>query len=635
MKRTISILFMMLLGCALYAGPVTPEKDLQVAQSVFSSAPGTKAAGESELQIVWDGEFEPATKGALDPAFYVITRPEGGFVMVAGSDNVQPVLAFSFENDFVVEGMPEHVRFWMEQYKRYVRNAGAPTVDIQEQWAVFEETKATTAAPITTGFIDPYTASHTNEWNQTNPANFYCPDVEGQTQTSVCGCTALAVAEVIAWFGGLNKTLTSYTIPSYTYQSANEQYDVVVSEHALTTSYTAETWLAMKGLDTAQKFYETVKGFSKSNMIAYLYYGENKNRPGEEVKNTLTPIGQSIAHLVYDIGTLLQSRYNEGNSAAYHYGTGAYPDDIQTNVAPAFKYSNTAQLVEKDLYTKSQWQKMLKDEISLRPVLYFGYSESGGHAYVADGYATYNNGLVFHFNMGWGGMYNGYYTLEIQDEFDRDLYALLGFYPSDSFALSPYVEFRHEGGITNVSGYNTRTLAFTLNNFYNKGTLPFSGGFYAGRENSSGALVETALLFSYNLDPNHGFSTSNLSATFSDAVFGDRLAAYYKEDDKLDYLPFRWYERPVGGIKAIPFFPAAAIDKKPSYVLGDLFVFELTNHTYDYSSSAWTVTTPSGVTTDYTADSDALILSEVGDYKITCTTPGEETLVTYITVTAQ
>lgn len=636
MKRTISILFMMLLGCALYAGPVTPEKALRVAQSVFSSAPGTKAAGESELQIVWDGEFEPATKGALDPAFYVITRPEGGFVMVAGSDNVQPVLAFSFENDFVVEGMPEHIRYWMEQYKRYVRHAGAPTVDIQEQWAVFEETKAT-AAPITTGFINPYTASHTNEWNQTNPANFYCPDVEGQTQTSVCGCTALAVAEVIAWFGGLNKTLTSYTIPSYTYQSANEQYDVVVSEHALTTSYTAETWLAMKGLDTAQKFYETVKGFSKSNMIAYLYYGENKNRPGEEVKNTLTPLGESIAHLVYDIGTLLQSRYNEGNSAAYHYGTGAYPDDIQTNVAPAFKYSNTARLVEKDLYTKSQWQKMLKDEISLRPVLYFGYSESGGgHAYVADGYATYNNGLVFHFNMGWGGMYNGYYTLEIQDEFDRDLYALLGFYPSDSFAAVPYIGFRpSDGRISDITGYYTPTLEFRMEHFFNYGAVSFYGDIYAGRENYSGTLLQTeSIMPDLELNTREGYSSVVRSATFSDAVFGDRIYLYYKEKDKSDYLPFDC-NRVCSRITAVPFFPAAAINKKSSYVTGDLFVFELTNHTYDYSSSAWTVTTPSGVTTDYTADSDALILSEVGDYKITCTTPGEETLVTYITVTAQ
>ena len=51
MKKTFSILSLISLGCALYAGPVTPEKALQVAQSVFASAPGTKAAGESELKI--------------------------------------------------------------------------------------------------------------------------------------------------------------------------------------------------------------------------------------------------------------------------------------------------------------------------------------------------------------------------------------------------------------------------------------------------------------------------------------------------------------------------------------------------------------------------------------------------------
>lgn len=635
MKRTISILFMMLLGCALYAGPVTPEKALRVAQSVFSSAPGTKAAGESELQIVWDGEFEPATKGALDPAFYVITRPEGGFVMVAGSDNVQPVLAFSFENDFVVEGMPEHVRAWMEQYKRYVRHAGAPTVDIQEQWAVFEETKAT-AAPITTGFINPYTASHTNEWNQTNPANFYCPDVEGQTQTSVCGCTALAVAEVIAWFGNLNKTLTDYTIPSYTYQSAKEQYDVVVSEHALTTSYTAETWLAMKGLDTAQKFYETVKGFSKSNMIAYLFYGENKNRPGEEVKNTLTPLGQSVAHLVYDIGTLLQSMYNEGLSSAGHYGTGAYSSDIVTLVAPVFKYNNTSRYICKDDYTKAQWKKILKDEITLRPVIYTGQGDSGGHAYVADGYATYNDGLVFHFNMGWGGSYNGYYTLEIQDEFTRDHGAVVGFYPSDSYAAVPYIGFRPlDGRISDITGYYTQTLKFCMEHFFNYGAVSFYGDIYAGRENYSGTLLQTeSIMPDLELNTREGYSSVVRSATFSDAVFGDRIYLYYKEKDKSDYLPFDCNRRVCSRITAAPFFPAAAINKKSSYVTGDLFEFELTNHTYDYSTSEWTVTTPAGVTKNYTMESDAVLLSEVGDYKITCTTPGQETVVTYITVTA-
>ena len=90
MKKTFAIAILFLLGTALHAGPVTPERALRVAEHVFSSASATKSVDASSLKIVWDGEFEPATKAAQDPALYVITRPEGGFVMVAGNDNVRP-----------------------------------------------------------------------------------------------------------------------------------------------------------------------------------------------------------------------------------------------------------------------------------------------------------------------------------------------------------------------------------------------------------------------------------------------------------------------------------------------------------------------------------------------------------------
>lgn len=634
MKKTFGILFMLLLGGALYAGPVTPEKALRVAQSVFASEPGTKAAGESNLQIVWDGEFEPATKGALDPALYVITRPEGGFVMVAGSDNVQPVLAFSFENEFIVEGMPVHVRSWMEQYKRYVRSAGAPTVEIQEQWALFEETKDV-AIPITEGFSNPFTASHTNEWNQTNPANFLCPDVDpdNQTETSVCGCTALALAEVMAWFGPQNRSLTSYVIPGYSYKSDKEETEITIPSHDLYTSYSTDTWTALKNLTTANSFYGTIEGVSSTNFHDYLYYGKNRVRPKIGGKNTLTATGEALAHLVYDIGTVLNSVYNEGVSSAFHFGTGANPGYIVNNVAPVFKYSNTARLAAKDNYTRSQWQKMLKDEITLRPVIYTGYTESAGHAYVADGYATYNDGITFHFNMGWGGAYNGYYTLEIQDEYDRNHYAILDFYPSESFALAPYIEYSSEGGFTDVSGYNTGNITFTMNYFWNW-QAAFHGVISVGLESSSGELRDVEELSDVDLEIGWGYNAwQGIKIIFPEAVFGDRLVAYYKESDKSTYFPFRYNPRTVG-MTAVPFFPAAAIDKQSSYVTGDLFVFKLTNHIYDYSLSTWTVTTPSGVTTPYTMDSDSVLLSEAGDYKITCTTPDQETLVTYITVTA-
>ena len=628
MKKTFSILSMILLGCALYAGPVTPEKALQVAQSVFASAPGTKAAGESELKIVWDGEFEPATKAAQDPAFYVVSRPEGGFVMVAGNDNVQPVLAFSFENDFVVEGMPENVRWWMQQYKDHVRSSVSATPAVREQWEKYESTKAD---PVISGLTDEYTASRTNEWNQTNPANYYCPDVEGQTQTSVCGCVALATAEIMAWFGTNNPALSSYTIPGYNYTSKNSKsVNVELPDgHALTTSH---NWADLKALESITDFYNQVVGFdtvnSNEELWGKLYYGASKENPVTHKKNELTDLGKDLAHLTYDIGTLLQAEYNEN---AYN-GTGAVTAEVITAVAPVFHYNNGARFVTKDSYTSGQWEQLMKEQITQHPIIYTG----PGHAYAADGYGIYDSKQYFHFNMGWGGQANGYYTLDIQDKYAGGHYAIIDFYPSASFTVLPHIDFDTNGGITYVSGYDTNTLTFDLTEFYNYGAATFSGGIYAGRENFAGVLAETKpLLSDLNLGYLYGYdSYPNLSVTFSDAVFGDRLVAYYKESDKSTYLPFR-YEPLSVGITALPFFPAAAIKRNTSYSVGDYFVFELTNNDYTYQNSIWKVTTPDGTTTQYDMDDYRVQLTAAGDYKISCTTPGQETVVTYITVAVQ
>ena len=415
MKKTLSILSMLLLGCALYAGPVTPEKALQVAQRVFASASATKATDASSLKIVWNGEFEPATKAAQDPDFYVVSRSGGGFVMVAGNDNVQPVLAFSFENDFPVEGMPDHVRLWMQQYKDYIRSVASATPEVQEQWESFEETKANTAKPYE-GVTDEFLLSRTNLWNQTNPANFYCPDVTGQTQTSVCGCVALAVAEIMAWFGTQNSSSFEGTVPEYSYKSDNE-IPVTVHEHNLYSGY---NWGEIKTLAETDPFdfYNQVNGFDSAttNEEAYgfLFYGANKNNPVTKAYNTLSDLGEEIGHLAYDIGTLLKAEYNSSENG--FYGTGAITAYIPERVAPVMGYNKNARFLSKDDYPGGQWEIMMKEEVSKRPVLYNG-SGNGGHAYVADGYATYQGKLCFHFNMGWGGSYNGYYNLIHQDDF--------------------------------------------------------------------------------------------------------------------------------------------------------------------------------------------------------------------------
>lgn len=663
MKKIVAMISVLLLGAVLYANPITPEKALQVASRVFASGPSTKAADASSLQIVWDGEFEPATKAAQDPAFYVVSRPEGGFVMVAGNDNVQPVLAFSFENPFVVEGMPDNVRAWMEQYKGYVRSAKTTTVDIQAQWSIFEETKAL-ADPITP-VTDEHKGSNTNEWDQTNPANFYCPDVNSQTQTSVCGCVALATAEVMAWFGTNNPSLaelhpSGYTIPGYNYQD-DDNISKSISSHLLTTDYSSTVWTNLQGLSEASSFYSQVKVYGEAynystaettaQLKGLLYHGPSSINPATPGHyNTLTPLGEKLAHLVYDIGTLVEAKYNEADNdaAQNHKGTGATTSKIIDKVAPVFGYNNGARYVSKSSYTSSQWQQLLKDQIAVRPVIYTGRGTPGGHAYVADGYASYNGGLVFHFNLGWGGRNNGYYTLDTQNDFALDHYAILDFYPNPSsstaapvFGFSTYMvdQTLYYGGIDNVSGYNTAELTFTLYGFFNVGNAPFSGAVYAVRENASGErqaeteIIGQSVLTSVAVGSGW-FSSVPFNVSTSSAAFGDQFVPYYKESgDGKAYLPFVYNQPLTTRLKAIPVYPAAAIKKNASYKVGDLFAFELTNINYDYSSSTWAVTPPGGVTKNYTMASDAVLLSEAGEYKITCTTT-QETITTYITVSA-
>ena len=650
MKKTLSILSLMLLGCALYAGPVTPEKALQVARRVFASASATKATDASSLKIVWDGEFEPATKAAQDPDFYVVSRSGGGFVMVAGNDNVQPVLAFSFENDFPVEGMPDHVRSWMQQYKDYVRSVASATPEVQEQWESFEETKANTAKPYE-GVTDEFMNSRTNLWNQTNPANFYCPDVNGQTQTSVCGCVALAVAEIMAWFGTQNSPSFTGTVPSYSYESKNG-VTVTVPEHPLYSD--GYHWGALKALAATSPFdfYNQVIGFDSAttNEEAYalLFYGANKNNPVKGKPNVLTPLGEQIGHLAYDIGTLLRAMYNSVDEEQGFDGTGAITAYIPERVAPVMGYNKNARFLSKDDYPGGQWEIMMKKEVSERPVLYTG-SGNGGHAYVADGYATYQGTLCFHFNMGWGGSYNGYYNLIHQDDFYYGHSAIFDFYPSaESVALPQmgYIRFNNTvGGMEYLSGYNTKTLSVKLRNFFNIGSGPFTGDMYFVLESVTGEHRSSMVFLNRStpLEASYGWGWTNkengpYNVNVPAAVLGDRIVAYYKESGKEEMLPFA-FDLYTSGLTALPVFPAAAIQKASSYHVNDTFVFAITNNSYRHLYSSWKVTAPDGSYEVYDLDDYCCPLTSAGEYKIEATiydpsnsTVELEKLVTYITV---
>ena len=71
-----------------------------------------------------------------------------------------------------------------------------------------------------------------------------------------------------------------------------------------------------------------------------------------------------------------------------------------------FRYYPTLHCVSRSQYTDSEWLDLMQSELdAARPILY----SAGGHALVDDGY---DGDRRLHFNLGWGGQCNGFYTID-------------------------------------------------------------------------------------------------------------------------------------------------------------------------------------------------------------------------------
>lgn len=608
MKKTFLLLLLMGLSCGLYADPVSPEKALAIANKVFAADPATKAV-RGEPKIIWDGEFEP-TKAGKDPAFYVVARDGGGFVMVAGDDAVPPVLALSFESPFKVEGMPDHLRYWMNSIKRYVRLRSVAEPGSLAEWQEYAIIQGG-------GLTDEYTGSRTLPWGQQEPANTYCPTIPGESRQSPCGCVPLTMAEVMAWFKYPQQG--TGTVPGYTNKTGSHP----IPEHTLGTVY---DWDAYAALNTPQDFYYSM---------------------GSEV-------GNNVGQLLYDLGTLLQVDYSED-------GTTGNLNLLASRLAPAMGYSKSAMVkVYGDGYPLWQWDQMLLEEVARHPTYYRGtdVETGGGHAWVLDGSATYNGKPVFHFNFGWYGYCNGYYysnylfteypsveavgTANYDPDYYSSVAALFGFEPDPShtsdfaYALQ-YLDIYGERKLE----YDQRGLHYTRDGahiaattymFLNVGNADFSGTLEYRRVNKNGErdTEPVSSVHHFELATNYYMHWITMHFNVDGAVLGDRYVPYYHAYEGAPYEPI-FSPDPSAILTEIPAFPAAFIRTESSYSRGDYFYFRLMNQDYPYPDAEWTITLPSGLVKQIGQVEDRFRLSSSGTYKIKVET-AQETIVTTITV---
>ena len=296
---------------------------------------------------------------------YIFNMNPAGFVIVAGHQALNPVQGYSCEHSYRSDNQPSNVRYWIGQYAGQVKLAREKQMQPTETSAVLWETYLAAdfsfrdQAPLQTT-VGPLL---TSLWNQGWPYNYYCPETStgGSGGHTWVGCVATAIAQVAYYWrwpdhGQGHSSYIPSIHPEYGVQSADYE----------------NTWY---------KFDKMVDNPATVNtaIAEYLYHW------AVALRMDFDPSGSAPDSSILD----------PGMDSLYYY-------------FKMFPYT----WLYRDSMPVEEWKAILTGWLDQAcPVYYGGNVASGevGHAFVCDGY---QDSVYFHFNLGWGGTSNGYYTID-------------------------------------------------------------------------------------------------------------------------------------------------------------------------------------------------------------------------------
>ena len=375
MKQHLLLLLALFLGLnVMNARPVDRETAKAVGQK-FACAKFNNNFTDNDLQLVYTGT---AQRG--EACFYVFNTGTTGFVIVSADDRFRPIVGYSDEGTFATENPSPELMFYLDKIIEARTSDNAVLFDdTADEWQLVSTTGQLLSRNRGRG-VD-YIC--TTKWNQDSPYNYYAPEASGGPGgRCYAGCVATAMSQVMKrWNHPLQGSGShSYSCPGYGSQSAN-------------FGNTTYDWDHMP---------DRLGGASQ-----------------EEI--------EAVALFMYHCGVSVDMNFSPS-------GSGANSWDVPNAIRRYFSYANQATLKSRDEYSLANWQNLLKEQHDLGwPVYYSGFSNSGGHAFVCDGY---DDNDLFHFNWGWGGSSDGWFVV---DEIDYASWAqaVINYVPSDTYQYMP------------------------------------------------------------------------------------------------------------------------------------------------------------------------------------------------------
>lgn len=291
-----------------------------------------------------------STTSGSKQSFYVINDEERNrFVIVSSDERLIKILGYSDNGTFDSETAPVGLIDMLNNYDEQYTNV----------YSELDKAPKGVQKNYSFSTIQPLIES---KWGQSDPYNIDCPkDIKSESgKNCATGCVATAMAQVMNFWKYPECGTGSNT-------------------------YTSSTQHISQSMDFSSVH------FDWANML-----NEYNSDATESQKS-------AVATLMHAAGASVSMDYADES--------GAYGIDMAYALSHFWKYNPNVSYKKKQYYSDEAWNQLILGELSEgHPILYAGQGNSSGHQFVLDGC---NEDGMYHFNFGWTGMGDGYYTLEV------------------------------------------------------------------------------------------------------------------------------------------------------------------------------------------------------------------------------
>lgn len=340
-----------------------------IAQSVSSESAASKALSflNAGTYSASDIAIQPLSSGGIQSA-WLVRLPDERFVIISADSLLQPVLAYG---DSLADMESAEFSTWQKIFASDYANrlVAIQSGFIPSQKARWTEPKSRLFEQWPPAGTTPTGGWLSTNWTQSSPYNKLCPMDLNAGNRSVVGCPATAMAQICNYYMTVNSTQFSDADDYYHNFGNGNRYwiDDAYAERDFPAFPELNQWL-----DTIQQLYLQNLPLTDSMKAALSFAA------GVAAKQVYSASGSGTFGI--DQAQMAYQRFSF---------------DLSELLGPA-NFELTSRVA-------ADMKAAMADHLGIVDA-----AVTVGHNVVIDGYNTDD---YYHFNFGWGGAYNGWYTL--------------------------------------------------------------------------------------------------------------------------------------------------------------------------------------------------------------------------------